>query len=113
MQGDTCTKNAIELKHMVAVAMKLNEDDVHENFDLTSIVRYFGQNDLGLIEADLNKYQTLERIQRSMKLLRIIIDSFQIRIRDSPFFYQVDLYKSAAEALNNGCPSENQPNNQI
>lgn len=72
MQGDTCTKNAIDLKHMVAVAININEDDVDANKDSIIEVKYFNDNQMELIEADLNKYQTSERVQQSIKLLRII-----------------------------------------
>lgn len=73
MQGDTCAGNAIELKHIVAVASNVtDENDLKPEHDLTIEIIHFTDNQLELIEADLKKSQTLETVQRSMNILRIV-----------------------------------------
>lgn len=72
MQGDTCAGNPIKLKHIVAVASNVTENDLKPEHDLTSQISYFTDNQLELIEADLKKSQTPETVQRSINILRIV-----------------------------------------
>lgn len=82
MQGDTCQENAIDLKHIVGVGLNREVDE--SDHDITIDIKYFDDNQLGLIEADLNKTQTPERVQRSMTSLRIIRDAMKNRNEFGP-----------------------------
>lgn len=72
MQGDTCSENAIDLRHIVAVAQNLDDNDFHPDRDVTIDVKNFTDSQMELVEADLEKSQTPEKVQRSMKLLRTV-----------------------------------------
>lgn len=70
MQQNTCTKNAIDLKHMVVVAFHINENDVHEQTDLMSKLMTCSKYQFDLIEADLNRHHESQKVQHAMKILR-------------------------------------------
>lgn len=72
MQQNTCTKKAIDLKHMIVVAFKGNEKDVHEHDDLISKLATCSEYQLEMIETDLNRHHTPERVQHAMKILHLI-----------------------------------------
>lgn len=72
MQQNTCTKNAIDLKHMVVVAFQIHEKDVHEQTDLMSKLTKCSEYQLNLIEADLNRHHASQNVQHAMKILRLM-----------------------------------------
>lgn len=74
MQGDTCTTNNIDFKHIIAIGYNISEADVKTMY---GDVRYlpdtaitFTEDQLKAIEAHFNKYHSSERVQRTMKILR-------------------------------------------
>lgn len=64
MQQNTCTKNAIDLKHMIVVAFKVNEKDVDEHADLISILATCSEHQFEMIVADLNRQCLLDIIHQ-------------------------------------------------
>lgn len=72
MQQNTCTKKAIDLKHMIVVAFKVNEKDMHEHDDLVSKLATCSEYQLKMIETDLNRHHTPEKVQHAMKILHLI-----------------------------------------
>lgn len=72
MQQNTCTKNAIDLKHMVVVAFQINQKDIHEQTDLMSKLTMCSEYQLSLIEADLNRHHASQKVQHAMNILRLM-----------------------------------------
>lgn len=72
MQGDTCTKNAIDLKHLVMIAFEISEKEVHEIHKLISKLATCSEYQFEMIEADLNKHHTSEKVQNAMDILHAI-----------------------------------------
>lgn len=71
LQGDTCTKNAIDLKYIVGVAYRINdEDELNKKYRNFVRTPNFSGKQLEVIDADLNKHFTLEKVQHAMKILR-------------------------------------------
>lgn len=74
MQGDTCTKNKIDLKHIVAVANNLSDEEINEKYgvarDIPGTEIEFTDDQFKLIETDLNKHHSSEKVQHAMKILR-------------------------------------------
>ena len=73
LQGDTCTKNRIDLKHIFVVAFnsdaeerKANNNNSEES--LSSHILYT-ENELKVIETELSKTLTPEKLQNAMKIL--------------------------------------------
>lgn len=72
VQQNTCTKNAIDLKHMVVVAFQINEKDVHDQTDLMYEIKKCSEYQLHLIEADLIKHHAPHKVQHAMKILHLM-----------------------------------------
>lgn len=72
LQGDTCTKNAIDLKHIFVVAFNSDvEDKRAKNSDDSSASNIlYTENELKVIETELSKTLTPEKVQNAMKILR-------------------------------------------
>lgn len=72
LQGDTCTKNAIDLKYIFVVAFSSdveNERAKNIDEDLSSNILYT-ENELKVIETELSKTLTPKKVQNAMKILR-------------------------------------------
>ena len=95
MQGNTCTKNAIEMKHIFAVASNISEADVVTNIGLVDQMKYFTDNQLKLIEADLTKHHASDVVERSMKLLSIIQRSGSSRKKSKSNSVNCKIHKMA------------------
>lgn len=67
LQGDKCTINKIDMKHIVAVATGKSDEEIIAE-DMINVV--FNEGQLNVIEADLNKYHSSEKVQHAMKILR-------------------------------------------
>lgn len=72
MQQNTCTKNAIDLKHMVVVAFQINKEDVNEQTDLISELAKCSEHQIKLIETDLNMHHASQNVQHVMEILRLL-----------------------------------------
>lgn len=83
MQRNTCTKNAINLKHMIVVAFKINEKDVHDDNDLISKLATCSEYQFGMIEIDLNRHHTTEEVQHAMKILHLIKLCYSVPIKSN------------------------------
>lgn len=74
MQGDTCTKNKIDLKHIVAVANNKSDEEIIEKYgaarDMPGTEVEFTNDQLKVIEADLNKHHPSAKVQHAMKILK-------------------------------------------
>lgn len=71
LQGDTCTKNSIDLIHIVAVANNKSDEEVITKYNKGMMPAIDFTNDqLKIIEADLNKYHSSEKTQHAMTILR-------------------------------------------
>lgn len=71
LQGDTCKKNAIDLKHIFTVAFSSDVDDkTAQNTDENSSSKLlFTENELKIVETELSKTLTPEKVQDAMKIL--------------------------------------------
>lgn len=71
LQGDTCTKNAIDLKDIVGIAYRISDSE-ELNRKYRSFIRIpnFNEKQLEVIETGLNKRYTSEKVEHVMKILR-------------------------------------------
>lgn len=74
LQGDTCTKNSLNLKNIFAIAFRSRTEDRNVNDadveDSISSKILYTENELKVIETELNKYLTSDKVSNAMKILR-------------------------------------------
>lgn len=71
LQGDTCTTNSIDAKHIRAVATNRTYEDVGaEHKEVGFVPLQYTDDQLNLVEADLNQHHSSEKVQHAMKILR-------------------------------------------
>lgn len=70
LQGDTCTKNAIDLKYILGVAYRISGEKLNIKYQNLSSTLSFTAKQLEVIEADLNKHFTSQKAEHVMKILR-------------------------------------------
>lgn len=69
MQGDTCTKNRIDFKHLIAVGYNISEEDATvkiNNMDEQPLS--LNDDVLQVIEEDLKKYRPADSVQHAMNI---------------------------------------------
>lgn len=74
-QGDTCTKNSIDLRHIIAIATNKSDEEIiakyndgdSESLDLTD-------DQLKAVEVDLSKKHSAEKVERVSKIIRGLRD---------------------------------------
>lgn len=70
LQGDTCTKNAIDLRYVVGVAYRISGEELNTKYQNFSSTLNFTGKQLEVIEADLIKHYTSQKAEHAMKFLR-------------------------------------------
>lgn len=71
LQGDTCTQNNIDVMHVVAVATNKTYGEIVEKFNAKGWIELdFTDDQWRVVEADLNKYHSAEKVQHTIKILR-------------------------------------------
>lgn len=70
LQGNTCTRNAINLKYIVGIAYRINGDELNFKYQNLSSTLSFTAKQLEVIEADLMKHHTAQKAEHAMKILR-------------------------------------------
>lgn len=72
LQGDTCTKNKIDLKHIVAVATNKSDEEINEKYKNGEniSIKDFTNVQWDAIETDLSKNHSSDKVENAMKILR-------------------------------------------
>lgn len=71
LQGDTCVKNRIDLMRILITAFTSDvEEKIHTNERSSIANLLFTEKELEVIEAELGKTLTPEKVQNAMKVLR-------------------------------------------
>lgn len=74
IQGDTCTKNSVDLKHISTVAVNNSErynnatNDAAKDTEAMKII--FTDSELQVVETELSKYLEPEKVQRALTFYR-------------------------------------------
>lgn len=70
LQGDTCTTNKIDLKHIAAIATNRTIEDINADYESTGQLSLeFNDDQLKVIEGDLNKRHSSEKVQHTIEIL--------------------------------------------
>lgn len=69
MQEDTCTKNRIDFKHIIAVGFNISEEEANVKYMKKRPI-YFENDQCKAIEDDLRNYRPADNVEHAMKILR-------------------------------------------
>lgn len=68
MQEDTCTKNRIDFKHLIAVGYNISEEEATAKF-INKQPLVLNDNSLKAIEDDLRRYRPADNVQHAVNIL--------------------------------------------
>lgn len=81
LQGDTCTINNIDMKHILATATSRSVEEFAHRYNQGEMPEIkFTDDQLNKIEADLYQHHSSEKAQHAMKILRELKNDISLTV---------------------------------